>query len=91
MELDLGWVVMAGKDPLDYFEKYTGRFPLWHLKDMDLTKKHSVEFGKGALDIPTMLKNQKKSGLKYMYVEQEEYAVNPFESMKHNMDFLRQL
>jgi hypothetical protein len=26
-----------------------------------------------------------------MYVEQEEYAVNPFESMKHNMDFLRQL
>ena len=91
MESDLGWVVMAGKDPLDYFEKYSGRFPLWHLKDMDLAKEHSVEFGKGALDIPTMLKNKKKSGLKYMYVEQEEYADNPFASMEHNMKYLKGL
>lgn len=28
MELDLGWVVVAGKDPIDYFNRYSGRFPL---------------------------------------------------------------
>ena len=33
MEMDLCWISVAGKDPLDYFEKYPGRFPLVHVKD----------------------------------------------------------
>ncbi len=37
---------------------------------MDITKKHSVEFGKGALDIVAMLKNRKQSGLDIIFVEQ---------------------
>jgi hypothetical protein len=32
MEMDLGWVVAAGHDPFQYFSRYPGRFPLWHLK-----------------------------------------------------------
>ena len=91
MELDLGWVVVAGKDPLDYFKKYPGRFPLWHLKDMDMAKKESTEFGKGALDIALMMANQDASGVKHIFIEQEEYASTPLESMKHNMDFLAKL
>ncbi len=91
MELDLGWVVVAGKDPLDYFTKYPGRFPLWHLKDMDMRKKESTEFGKGGLDIKAMLQNQKASGVKHIFVEQEEYAVSPAQSMKENMAFLGRL
>lgn len=91
MELDLGWVIVGGKDPLDYFRNYKGRFPLWHLKDMDLTKKQSTEFGKGGLDIMQMLKHGKESGMKYFFVEQEEYASTPFESMKENIDYLAKL
>ena len=33
MELDLCWIIAAGKDPLAYFQKYPGRFPLVHVKD----------------------------------------------------------
>jgi sugar phosphate isomerase/epimerase len=33
MEMDLGWISVAGKDPVSYFEKYPGRFPLVHVKD----------------------------------------------------------
>jgi len=91
MELDLGWVVVTGNDPADYFERFPGRFPLWHLKDMDLTKKHSTEFGKGGLNIRQMLDSAGKSGLKYYFVEQEEYSSTPFESMKHNYDYLMKL
>lgn len=89
MELDLGWVIVGGKDPLDYFKKYPGRFPLWHLKDMNMTKKESTEFGKGGLDIPKMMANQQASGVKHIFIEQEEYASTPLESMKHNMEFLK--
>lgn len=91
MELDLGWVVVAGKDPVDYFTRYEGRFPLWHLKDMNMTKKESTEFGKGGLDIAKMLTLKDQSGVKYIFIEQEEYASTPLESMKHNMDFLNKL
>jgi sugar phosphate isomerase/epimerase len=91
MELDLGWVFVTGNDPLAYFEKYPGRFPLWHLKDMDKAKKQSTEFGKGQLNIKGMLKNAKKSGMKYFFVEQEEYTNNAFESLQQDYDYLMKL
>jgi sugar phosphate isomerase/epimerase len=91
MEMDLGWVIVTGNDPLAYFEKYPGRFPLWHLKDMDLTARHSVEFGKGSLDVKKMLDNAKKAGMKYFFVEQEEYTGTAFDCLKYNMDYLKKL
>lgn len=91
MELDLGWVIASGNDPLDYFKRYKGRFPLWHLKDMDLAKKHSTEFGKGSLPVARILQHAKDSGLQYYFVEQEEYASTPFESMEHNVSYLKKI
>lgn len=91
MEMDLGWVIAAGKNPVDYFEKYPFRFPLWHLKDMNIIKKQSVEFGKGSLNILAMFRNADQSGMKYFFVEQEDYATTPFESMQQNMDYLKMI
>lgn len=91
MELDLGWVIVTGNDPVKYFEKYPGRFPLWHLKDMDKSKQESTEFGKGQINILRMLQNAEKSGMKYFFVEQEEYTSTPFESIKHNFNYLMKL
>jgi sugar phosphate isomerase/epimerase len=87
MELDLGWVVASGNDPFAYFKNYPGRFPLWHLKDMK--GKGSVEFGNGSLDIVGILKHGKEAGMKYFFIEQEEYpAGSPLASMKLNMEYL---
>ena len=91
MELDLGWVIISGHDPLAYFNKYPGRFPLWHLKDMDGKKKESTEFGKGEVQIIEMLRNADKSGVKHIFVEQEEYASTALESMKYDFDYLMKL
>ena len=91
MELDLGWVIVAGKSPMDYFMNYNGRFPLWHLKDMNMAKKQSTEFGKGSLDIVQLLRNSKVAGMKYFFIEQEDYTSTPFESMKENMTYLQHL
>jgi sugar phosphate isomerase/epimerase len=88
MEMDLGWVIAAGKDPLAYFSKYPGRFPLWHLKDMSLTEKKSVEFGKGGVDIIGLMKQAKQSGMKYYFIEQEEYAVTAFDSLDYDYNWL---
>jgi sugar phosphate isomerase/epimerase len=90
-ELDLGWVVASNLDPVAYFNTYPGRFPLWHLKDMDTAKKQSTEFGKGQINVLEILKNGKKSGVKYIFVEQEEYASTALESMKYDFDYLQKL
>ncbi|RAJ94418.1 secreted protein [Larkinella arboricola] len=91
MEMDLGWAILTGNDPLKYFAKYPGRFPLWHLKDMDAKKKESTEFGKGQIDIVKMLKNMDKAGMKHFFVEQEEYPKTAMESAKYDFDYLAKL
>lgn len=34
-ELDIFWIEKSGLTPQSYFKKYPGRFPLWHVKDMN--------------------------------------------------------
>jgi sugar phosphate isomerase/epimerase len=91
MELDLGWVVAAGYDPLAYFDKYPGRFPLWHVKDVDLIKKKSVEFGKGKLETVKIFQHARQSGMKYFFMEQEDYASTAFESIQFDFNYLEKL
>jgi sugar phosphate isomerase/epimerase len=91
MEMDLGWIIVTGNDPNAYFEKYPGRFPLWHLKDMNKDKKQSTEFGKGGVDITGLLKSAKKSGMIHFFVEQEEYTNTAFESLTEDYNYLAKL
>jgi len=91
MEMDLGWVIASGNNPLAYFKKYPGRFPLWHLKDMNVVEKHSVEFGKGSLPIQELYENRKLSGMKHFFVEQEEYASTALESLSYDIEYLKKL
>jgi sugar phosphate isomerase/epimerase len=91
MELDLGWVIAAGADPQYYFNKYPGRFPLWHLKDMDAKTRQSTEFGKGSVDINSLFDHVKQSGLKHFFVEQEEYTSSALESSRYDFDYLKKL
>ena len=39
MQIDIGWVYVAGLDPVELFKKYPGRFELWHIKDVFGLKK----------------------------------------------------
>jgi sugar phosphate isomerase/epimerase len=91
MEMDLGWVVAAGHDPFDYFKRHPGRFPLWHLKDMDKVQKKSVEFGTGKVDIKRLLQHARQAGMKHFFLEQEEYAHSAFESVRFDYHYLAKL
>lgn len=33
LEMDIGWTCVAGENPLTWWNKYPGRFPVWHVKD----------------------------------------------------------
>ncbi len=73
MELDLYWITKAGFDPLAFFEKYPGRTPLWHVKDMaDTTERGFAEVGNGIIDFETIFANKDKSGMTHFFVEQDQ-------------------
>jgi sugar phosphate isomerase/epimerase len=71
MELDLAWTTAAGKDPVEMFKEYPGRFPLWHVKDLDKETKKPVPVGKGIVDFKYAFENSKLSGLKHFFIEQD--------------------
>ena len=37
-EMDLGWARVASQDPVAWFNKYPGRFRMWHVKDFESLK-----------------------------------------------------
>ncbi len=78
-ELDLFWVRKAGYDPLVYFKQYPGRFPLWHVKDMD-TEGNMVDVGAGIIDFPQILAAAGQSGYRYGFVEHDQPG-DPLESV----------
>ncbi len=83
-QMDVYWVVKGGKDPVDYFNNYPGRFELLHIKD-------ELELGRsGEVDFESIYNNAETAGAKYMIVEVERYTegLTPFESVKESYDFL---
>ncbi|HEX5024711.1 MAG TPA: sugar phosphate isomerase/epimerase [Agriterribacter sp.] len=88
-ELDLYWITKAGKDPVEMFKQHPGRFPLWHVKDMDNTeKKFFTEVGNGVIDFKRIFAQAKTSGMKHYFVEQDVCAGPPLESIEKSFQYI---
>ena len=81
-QMDVYWVGEGGKDPVEYFNKYPGRFELLHIKD-------EKELGKsGKVNFENIFNNIEKSGAKYNIVEVERYTGTPFEGVVESYNYL---
>lgn len=88
-ELDLYWISYAGKDPVEMFKQHPGRFPLWHVKDMDNTpKKFFTEVGNGVIDFKRIFAASQTSGMKHFFVEQDVCPGPPLDSIKKSIEYL---
>jgi len=91
-EMDCGWVWDAGHNPVDYLSKTPERFPLLHVKDFVRGpdgKAKPCEMGEGTINyIPIM---RAATGLKYYFVEQEAYDIEPFKELKHDAEYMKRL
>jgi sugar phosphate isomerase/epimerase len=90
MELDLYWVAKAKQDPIAMFEKNPGRFPLWHVKDMDNTPDQAfAEVGSGTIDFKKIFSHAKTAGMKYFFVEQDKCPGSPFDSITKSIGYIK--
>jgi len=83
-EMDVYWTVMGQQDPLDYFEKYAGRFPVLHIKD------RSILGQSGMMNFENIFKKAYEKGLDEFYVELEgiRSGMTQFEGVKLCFDYL---
>jgi len=98
-ELDCFWCVRAGKDPVDYFHRFPGRFPQLHIKDLKPGYPPTTgegpaaftEVGLGIIDWKKIFKAAREGGLKHFYVEQDECDRDSLESAKISYTYLHNL
>jgi sugar phosphate isomerase/epimerase len=103
MEMDIFWVTYAGKDPLTYWRRYPGRFPLLHIKDMKrdvtITPQQSpapgvnpfAPVGQGRIDWRRIFAHVHEAGAKYIFVEQDQCDGSPLEAIATSYKYLRHL
>ncbi len=85
-EMDVLWTQFGGADPVALLKKYGNRWKLMHLKDLrkgvpkDLTggtsQENDVALGTGEIDIPGILREANKIGIKHFFIEDESSRVN---------------
>lgn len=94
-EMDIYWVVAAGEDPIEWFDKHPDRFKYCHVKDylsLPDNKFESCTLGSGSIDFSTILAYGKTKGLEKHIIEQEQYRdTGQLESAKDNFNYMQSL
>ena len=98
MELDCGWVVVGGADPLEILRNHAARITMLHVKDFKKPDSgatgaeayKNTELGRGVIDYRPIFAEIAKTGkIKHIFVEQEGFDVPANESLKIDADYMR--
>ena len=88
-QMDLFWVVAAGKDPVAIMEAHPGRFPLVHVKDRTADGT-MVNVGAGAIDFRRIFAASERAGLRHAVIEHDTPA-DPLAFARASIAHLRTL
>ena len=90
MELDLAWATKGGKDPVELFKQNSGRFPLWHVKDLDAKRETILPVGEGTIDYKRIFDAASTAGMKHFFVE-HDMPKDPLASITSSFNYLTKL
>ncbi len=103
MEMDLCWITAAGKDPLEYFRRYPGRFPMVHVKGLrkipeggaaspiDRVLPDITDVGhEDVVDWKRIFAEARTAGIEHYFVEHDQ-PKQPLESLKASRGYLTRL
>jgi len=98
IEMDVGWVRVAGADPIRYLRAHPGRFPLLHIKDFQKTPPRTAPgnpggapLGRGFIDYRPVFAAAK--GVQHYFVEQEPpyREVSALQAARIGFEYLQNL
>jgi sugar phosphate isomerase/epimerase len=99
IEMDCGWVVVGGADPVDYLRRYPSRISMLHVKDFKHSDKPAsvtapppaAQLGQGTLDYRPIFEAARKAKIAHYFVEQEGYDIPPMEALKIDANYMKKL
>ena len=84
LQMDVFWAVMAGASPVEYFNKYPGRYELLHIKD-----KHEIGQS-GMVGFDAIFRAFPRAGTKAFVVEMEQASTpNILKGLRESALYLR--
>jgi sugar phosphate isomerase/epimerase len=90
-EMDLYWITVGGRDPLTYFARWPGRFPLVHVKDSSGLPDHRMtDVGAGRIPWKVIFAQRQQAGIRHSFVEHDSPA-DPLASVRNSYEYLRRL
>ncbi|KAI9549741.1 hypothetical protein GHT06_003999 [Daphnia sinensis] len=99
LQMDVMWTHFGGGNPVGLLQQYGKRWVSLHLKDFrkgaprDMTgltgPENDVPLGQGELDIPGILRESNKLGIKHMFIEDESDL--ELENLPKSIAYLRSL
>lgn len=92
VELDTCWVHFAGYDPVEYINKYAGRLPIIHLKDVKKREDGSPEtvvLGEGEVDLKAIIEAAAAAGVEWAVVEQDFCSRDPLASVADSLNWIK--
>ncbi len=99
-EMDCGWVVVGGGDPVAYLRRYANRISMLHVKDFKRVETKvtptepppAAELGQGTADYRSIFEAAKRAGgIKHYFVEQEAFDMDPYQALKIDADYMKAL
>lgn len=88
MEMDIGWVIAGGADPVALMRQYPGRFSMLHVKDMlaavpgkDPSERVSTVIGSGVVDLRPIFAAAEATGVSHYFIEQEDFGKPIFDAL----------
>jgi sugar phosphate isomerase/epimerase len=99
-EMDVFWVVFGNEDPVKLLERYSGRFPLMHVKDIrkgeartfdpgTVEEEASVPLGTGETKWPPLFAAARKHGVRHYFLEEEH--PNTIPQIRQSLRYLAEI
>lgn len=106
LQMDIYWTTAGGADPVEYFNRFEGRYKSVHIKDMSRPVRFSgdggdpsqwvelfpyiADAGSGVLDLAAILSAAKRSGVRHFFVERDQ-TPTPDETLRKSYEYLASL
>jgi sugar phosphate isomerase/epimerase len=99
-EMDCGWVVVGGGDPVSLMRRYKNRFVMIHVKDFKpaaagatgrARMPSATELGRGEIDYAPIFAEARRIGIQHCFVEQEGFDIPWQQSLEADVAYLRKL
>lgn len=96
LELDCGWVIAAGQDPVEILTKHPTRFSMLHIKDLkplqanqEPGQRISTELGHGVVDYKPIFAAARSANIRHAFIEQEDFDKPVFDALKIDFESMQ--